>query len=485
MLAGLPCLVWRTDEQLNVASVGGCLLSVFGVKPDDVVGRGVGDFFRGFGIELLASSAHRSALAGNATRFEFESHRRPYEARIEPFREDGRVIGTIGLAVDVSETRGVHEQLCASQRMDSIGRFAGRIAHDFNNVLSVIESYAALLANELPDARAREDVEVIRRAVRKAADMVSQLLAFSRRQARHAEPLDLNSVIRELGGVLERAVGDGAALELQLDGKLGSVVADRGQIEQVVVNLVTNASEASGDGGRIQIATSNTVLDELTSASYLGGTAGPYVTLSVTDEGEGMDRETQSRMFEPFFTTRSKGKASGLGLSMVYGIVQQSSGFLRVDSQSGHGSSFRVYLPRVDEVPVARETAPAVTSIAGNETILLVEDDDALRSASRRILRGRGYTILEARHGGEALLLCERYGGRIHLLLADLEMPQMSGTELWDKLRPVRTELKVVFMSGDGPAAERSRIDRQAVLLAKPFSPQELLDCVRRTIDRS
>src|SRR5690606_37244146 len=303
-------------------------------------------------------------MAGESMRFELESNRRTYEARVEPAQRDGRVTGTIGIMVDVTENRHIQEQLRAVQRMESIGRLAGRLAHDFNNVLSVIESYGALLANDLPDARAREDVEVIRRAARKAADLVTQLLAFSRRQARQPEVLDLNEIVLELDRVLQRTIGEEVRLVTRLEKHLGSVVADRGQVEQVIMNLVTNACDAMPDGGLLTIETENAFLDELYCARHVAGSPGPYVVLSICDQGIGMDREVQSRIFEPFFTTKSKGKGTGLGLATVYGIVKQWSGFIWVYSEPGQGTCFKVYLRRVDEAPAPREPEPPVSSIA-------------------------------------------------------------------------------------------------------------------------
>ena len=487
LLGEIPAAVWSVDDQLIIRAAAGALLDVFQVPPVTLVGRGVGDFFRGFGVELPATSAHRRALSGESLRFEFESNRRMYESRVEPVREGGRLVGAIGMAVDVSDTRDLQEQLRAAQRMESIGRLAGRIAHDFNNVLSVIESYGALLANDLSDARAKEDVEVIRRAARKAADLVSQLLAFSRKQVRQPEVIDLNGIVGDLEKMLQRVIGEDARLVTRREEGLGSVMADRGQIEQVVMNLVVNARDALLQDGVITIETRNEYLDEGYCARHLAGTPGPHVMLVVSDNGCGMDRETQARAFEPFFTTKPPGKGTGLGLSTVYGIVKQNSGFVWLESEVGKGSSFKIYLPRVDEMPSVRDASPPVANIGGNETILLVEDDDALRSATRRILRGRGYTILEARHGGEALLLCERYAGDIQLLLTDMVMPQMSGRELCQKLRELRPEMRVLFMSGfsDGIPGERDMVEPGESFLSKPFSPTTLLDSIRKAIERS
>ena len=486
VLGEIPAAVWSVDENLMIQAAAGALLGTFQVPAAELVGRSVGDFFRGFGVELPAASAHRRALSGESIRFEFESNRRLYEARVEPVRDAGRPVAAIGMAVDVSDTRDLQDQLRATQRMESIGRLAGRIAHDFNNVLSVIESYGALLANDLTDARAVEDVEVIRRAARKAADLVAQLLAFSRKQVRQPEVLDLNVIVGDLEKVLHKVIGENVQLITRREEGLGSVVADRGQIEQVVMNLVVNARDALLQDGVITIETRNEFLDEAYCARHVSGTPGPHVMLVVGDNGCGMDRETQARAFEPFFTTKPPGKGTGLGLSTVYGIVKQNSGFIWLESEVGKGSAFQIYLPRVDEAPSARDVSPPVANIGGNETILLVEDDDALRSATRRILRSRGYTILEARHGGEALLLCERYAGDIQLLLTDMSMPQLSGRELCEKLRQVRPEMKVLFMCGysDTAAGERDLIEPGEVFLSKPFSPPTLLDAIRKAIEK-
>ena len=484
-LAQLPAVVWSTDSSLCLTSATGGLLDAFRVAPREIVAHSVGDFFRRFGAELPAMSAHRRALGGKATRFEFESHDKIYEAHIVPRLDGGRPVGTVGLAVDVSETRHLQEQLRAAQRMESIGRLAGGIAHDFNNVLGVIESCSALLASELQNVPMLEDVEIIRAATRKATDLVSQLLAFSRRQVRKPEVLDLNAVVADLGKMLQRVIGEDIKLQTSPGTGLGSVMADRGQLDQVVMNLVVNARDAMPNGGQIIIDCRNARMDDAYISRHAAGSPGPYVVLTITDTGMGMDRSTQARIFEPFFTTKSAGRGTGLGLATVYGIVKQSGGFIWVYSEPGRGSSFKVYFPRVDDLPPRRESRAAISNIGGDETILLVEDDDDLRRVTRRILQNRGYTILEARHGGDALLLCERYTGEIDMLLTDVVMPQMNGRELSGRIRSLRPDMSVVYMSGypDGAAVEQGLIDVDARFLAKPFTPQELLDCIRLVLD--
>jgi two-component system, cell cycle sensor histidine kinase and response regulator CckA len=484
-LAQLPAVVWSTDQNLSIASAAGALLEAFRIAPSEIVGHGVGDFFRRFGAELPALSAHRRALSGKAIRFEFESQKSIYEAHIVPQLAGGRAVGTVGLAVDVSETRHLQDQLRAAQRMESIGRLAGGIAHDFNNVLGVIESCSALLATELTNASALEDVEIIRAATRKATDLVSQLLAFSRRQVRKPEVLDLNGVVADLGKMLQRVIGEDIRLQTSPGVSLGSIMADRGQVDQVIMNLVVNARDAMPNGGQMTIECRNARMDDAYIGRHMAGAPGPYVLLAVTDSGIGMDRQTQARIFEPFFTTKGAGRGTGLGLATVYGIVKQSGGFIWVYSEPGRGSTFKVYFPRVDDSPARRDARAAISNIGGDETILLVEDDDDLRRVTRRILQNRGYTILEARHGGDALLLSERYTGDIDMLLTDVVMPQMNGRELSHKVRSLRPEMSVVYMSGypDGAAVEQGLIDIQAKFLAKPFTPQELLDCIRLVLD--
>ncbi len=377
-------------------------------------------------------------------------------------------------------------QLRQMQKMEAVGQLAGGIAHDFNNLLMVINGYSKLLldrhgTSESPGSELRQ----IREAGDRAAALVQQLLAFSRRQVLVPVVVDLNGVVAGIQIMLQGLLGEGIDLALDLDRAIGHVKADPGQLEQVLLNLVLNARDAMPQGGKLTIETRNR---DITESNRHGQIVRPgrYVTLSVSDTGCGMDRETQARIFEPFFTTKERGKGTGLGLSTVYGIVKQSGGYVFVYSEPGQGSTFRIYLPRVEEA-VAASARPPVEPVpaAGTERILLVEDDPAVRTLLRDVLLGHGYTVLEARHGVEALLVANQDPAPIHLLLTDVVMPQMSGRELAERLRQGRPDLKVLYISGYSETAvvHHGVLDPGTVLLQKPFETSVLLRSVREVLE--
>lgn len=391
------------------------------------------------------------------------------------------------------ERRRLEEQLRQAQRMEAVGRLAGGIAHDFNNLLTAIQGYAEVLleGNGLDDA-SRAGLEQIRQATNRAAKLTNQLLAFSRQQVLQPRIIDLNRTVREIEAMLVRIIGEDIELVTDLAPDIGAVQADPGQIEQVIVNLVVNARDAMPTGGRISIRTCNA---ELTPAdakrhAYVVRT-GHYVKLTVADTGEGMEPEVQARIFEPFFTTKERGKGTGLGLSTVYGIVKQSGGYIWVQSEKGVGTVFEVYLPRVADaqrvVEASGDGRPERPTEAprGTETVLLVEDEESVRSLIRKILEQRGYVVLEARSGQEALDLCATYEGPIDLLLTDVVMPEMSGRELAERLLPTRAETRVLFMSGyTEDAVVRHGIENTRInFLEKPFSPAALARKVREVLD--
>jgi two-component system cell cycle sensor histidine kinase/response regulator CckA len=390
-------------------------------------------------------------------------------------------------AEDATEKRLLERQLQVAQKMEAVGRLSGGIAHDFNNLLGVIIGYSQVLKKKLGDANPlREHAEEIEKAGQRAASLTRQLLAFSRQQVLAPAVLELNALLTDLGKMLPRLIGEDVELSLQLDPRIGRVKADQSQIEQVVMNLVVNARDALPQGGRLVIETANVNLDHAYTLHHPGSRVGPYVALSVTDNGTGMNVETLAHLFEPFFTTKERGKGTGLGLATVYGVVKQSGGYIWVDSELGKGSSFKVYLPLIDE-PVSAPAPAALPadSFRGEETILLVEDADALRKLAHALLEQNGYHVLAAENGEVALKIAEQNRERIHLLLTDVIMPGMTGRTLADRLIALRTGLKVLYMSGytDSAIADQGVLEPGTYLLHKPFSEETLIQKVREVLD--
>ena len=379
----------------------------------------------------------------------------------------------------------VEDQLRQAQKMDAVGKLAGGVAHDFNNLLSVILSYSALLVDQFEplDARAA-DLHEIQRAAERAAALTHQLLAFSRQQVASPRLVDVNALVRGLHRMLQTLTGENLDLNLLLDAELGHVKADPGHIEQVLMNLVVNARDAMESGGTLTIETANVELSEDYAAQHLGVVPGPHVMFAVSDTGIGMDRATQARIFEPFFTTKAVGKGTGLGLSTTFGIVKQNAGSIWVYSELGRGSTFKVYLPRCFEAerPVQRSVVP--THLTGSETILLVEDEQQVRTVARAILEGQGYRVLEAADGQSALSLSAQHEGDIHLLLTDVVMPGLGGPDLAARLLGQRPQLRVLYASGytEGAIVHHGILDGGPELLQKPFTPESLLRKVREAL---
>jgi PAS domain S-box-containing protein len=385
---------------------------------------------------------------------------------------------------DITETKIMEKQLRQAQKMEAIGQLSGGIAHDFNNLLGVIIGYGEVLGDELPVAgSAHRKCEQIVKAGQRAASLTRQLLAFSRQQVLEPKVLDLNAVVLDLERMLRRLIGADIDFKTELSSPLGRIKADQGQIEQVIMNLVVNARDAMPRGGRLTIETSNVDLDEDYCRLHPQQKPGPRVLLSVSDTGIGMDAETQARIFDPFFTTKELGKGTGLGLSTVYGVVSQSGGHIWVYSEPGRGTTFKIYLPRAAGSLETVGAGPEWTqSLRGTETILLVEDEDALRELTRSVLVENGYTVLDADGPAAALELARLHLHSIQLILTDVVMPGMDGRAMVEKLMPMRPGLRVVYMSGYTGSTHRELLDPDAVLLPKPLTRAVLLRKVREAL---
>jgi len=414
------------------------------------------------------------------------------EASVSAERVGDRIMSLLGIARDITERVALEQKLRHSQKMEAVGQLAGGIAHDFNNLLTTIISYSDLLLSALDERDPRRaDVEEILRAGNRAAGLTRQLLAYSRRQVLQPKVLDLNTVVQGAEKLVRRLIGEDIRVVTRLAPNLGPVRADPGQLEQVILNLAVNARDAMPEGGTLTLATQDRTLDPTTVSFTAGqGVFGPepYVELTVTDTGVGMDAETRAHVFEPFFTTKDVGKGTGLGLSTAYGIVKQSGGYIWVESAPGRGASFHVALPRVAVAPACPEPATLPTPRAGpgSETILIAEDEPGVRAAARTILKRLGYRVLDAENGAAALRVASGHPATIDLLLTDVVMPGMNGRALADQLTRLRPGLRVLYMSGypNHAIVQQGILEPGLAFVAKPFTPRALGEKVRETLDR-
>jgi two-component system cell cycle sensor histidine kinase/response regulator CckA len=442
--------------------------------------------------DLVSRALDQTLSTGDPSEVEYrilrpDGSQRVIRMHAEAVRDETGAVATLtGTVQDITDFRRLEELLLQSQKLEGVGRLAGGVAHDFNNLLTVINGYSDLLLGQIEELDPLHGPLVeIRKAGQRAADLTQQLLAFSRRQVLQLRPVDLNAVIADLEKMLRRVIGEDIDLATSLHPAAGAVLADPGQIHQVVMNLVLNARDAMPGGGHLTIETAPVDLDERYARQHPGVTPGPYVMLAVSDTGVGMDAETQAHLFEPFFTTKPRGVGTGLGLSTVYGIVKQSNGSVWVYSEVGKGTTFKVYLPRVDAAPEpAAPPAPEGPAMRGFETVLVVEDEPEVRRLTCEILKAHGYRVLEAANAGEALLLSERHPAPIHLMITDVVMPGLNGRELAERLSPLRPGLRVLFMSGymENTIAHRGLLDPDVAYLQKPFMPEQLLTKVRATL---
>jgi two-component system cell cycle sensor histidine kinase/response regulator CckA len=436
-------------------------------------------------LEVLRNgkSIDRSEMAG-VTR-----DRRPIDVAVtmSPLYEaNGTIAGASAIARDITEHKRLQKELFLAQKMEAIGRLAAGVAHDFNNLLTVVTGYCSMALDQVSEQDPlHEELREIHKAGERAASLTQQLLAFSRKQILQPRVLDLNAIVADMDRMLRRVIGEDVDLVAMLDPQLGHVRADPAQIEQVIVNLVVNARDAMPKGGKLSIETANVDLNDISNWPHLAVSPGAYVMVAISDTGIGMDPETQARIFEPFFTTKNQGTGTGLGLSTVYGIIEQSGGTVFVYSEVGRGTTFKIYLPRVQEAPATLEAAPLVVSPSGSETILVVEDADAVRKMVCRILQQQGYTVLAAQSGDEAVLLCEQHTTKINLMVTDVVLTGMSGSELAIRLGSLRPEMKVIYMSGytDNAIVRHGVLTQEATFLQKPFAPQALACKVREVLE--
>lgn len=485
--------VIATDMEGRIQYWGHRAEALTGWSAREVVGRDVVDTI----VPEAARGEVRERMAGvrsgETCSVELELERRdgtavPVQVTEAPIHDElGRVGGVVGVYRDLSAQRSLEQQLRQAQKMEAVGRLAGGIAHDFNNVLTAIQGHIEFLIDALPEGDLREDARVVQRSAQRAGRLTQQLLAFSRKQVLKPQVMDLGMAVRELEGLLRPTIGADIALSISAEPEVGRVAADPGQIEQVVMNLVVNARDAMPAGGVIELVVRPSDPGELEAAIPEAAPAGPHMVLEVRDTGVGMDASVLDRLFEPFFTTKAAaGEGSGLGLSTAYGIVRQSGGHVTVESEPDRGTTFRVYLPRVDD-PVS-SSLPASQGREGREgrgprqTILLVEDEHAVRSLARRVLERAGYEVVEAAMPTEALAHMEAAeASDIDLILTDVVMPEMSGIELVERVLARRPELPVIYMSGyaEDEAVRRGMADARHRFLAKPFTPADL----RRNVD--
>ncbi|HET8575952.1 MAG TPA: GAF domain-containing protein [Methylomirabilota bacterium] len=467
---------------------------LLGWRPEELVGKQVMDYVHADDVTLLTEAIARRladpVLVNPPVEFRVRARDgswRVLAATSRVIRGETGAVTLVATSRDVTERRALEEQLRQAQRLESIGRLAGGVAHDFNNLLTVIGGRAQLLLSRLPSGDpSRRDVELIKKTGARAAQLTQQLLAFSRRQVLQPKILDLNGVITGLEGMLRRLIGEDIELVTDLVTGLGTVLADPGQLEQVIMNLALNARDAMPTGGRLTIRTATAGLGAQDPVGFEALAAGPYVLLTVSDTGVGMDEATRAHIFEPFFTTKDVGKGSGLGLATVYGIVKQSGGHITAESEPGHGTTFAIYLPEAHGAVAAPESSQALEDAPrGVETILLVEDEAEVRDLARDILELGGYQVLEATTPEDAERICRDERSPIHLLLTDVVMPQMSGRMLAERLMAARPAMRVLYMSGyTGDTIVQHGVEGQGPgFLPKPFTPNDLSRKVREVLD--
>ena len=495
----LAAVVESSDDAIVSKDLDGTIRSwnaaaerVFGYSRSEIVGqpifRLIPEELHGEEHQLLARIRAGEHVAHyETTRIRKDGQRIQISLTLSPVRDrDGQLIGASAIKHDITAQRMLESQLRHSQQMDAIGQLAAGVAHDFNNILTVISGYCGLLLGRTPTTDRRHgDILGIQEAADRAAALTQQLLTFARKQIMQPAVLDLREVIEDTGRMLRRLLGEHINLAISTGPLLGPVLADRGQLSQVLINLAVNARDAMPEGGSLTIEAQDAPLNEEYADTHFAVTPGAYVRIAVSDTGAGMTPEIKARMFDPFFTTKPAGKGTGLGLSTVHGIVKQFGGHIFVYSEPGHGTTIKIYLPRAEASAVAEAPPREIATERGLETILVVEDDPAIRNVIRRVLEEHGYRALVAATPHLALEVAARHEGAIHLLLTDVVLPEMSGRQLSERLLRDRPGLPVVFMSGytDNAIVHQGRLDPDTEFLQKPFTTDTLLRRVRQVLD--
>ncbi len=485
ILSQLPAIMWTVDRELRFTSSLGAGLNALGLQENQLVGVSLMDYFQTADPDFLPIQQHRRALQGESVEFEFQWGKRLYQVRLEPLRSvDDGVEGVLGLAVDITEIQRLQDQAEQATRLESIGRLAGGIAHDFNNMLAAISGFAELALIQLPESSpARTNLEHILQAVERASQLVNQLLAFARRRVIAPQAMSVNEHLRQLTPFLQRVLGEDVELQCFLDEQTDNVRADPVQMEQVLMNLASNARQAMPNGGKLIIETQNVALDEAYVEQHWGVQPGEYVLISLTDTGHGIAPEHLPHIFEPFYSARMGSGGTGLGLATVHGIVNQARGHIWVYSEPNKGTTFKIYLPRIEDaaepLPVRSVDAPVQP---GRGVILVVEDNDDVRQTMCEMLRMLGYTVLEASHPQDALRL-----GAVNapdLLITDIVLPEMRGAELAHRLSVMHPAMKVLFVSGytENTIIEQGELKPGVEFLAKPFTMAQLSAKVKQTL---
>jgi PAS domain S-box-containing protein len=500
ILNNTSSVIYLKDLDGGYLFVNQVFARLFQTTADQMIGKTDLDLFEADVAESVMANDRQVIRQGHLQEFEEEV---PHPDGIHTYisvkfplmDQDGAPYALCGVSTDITERRRAHAEKVRleaeyhqAKKVESVGRLAGGVAHDLNNLLSPIIGYADMLLAELPEEDPhRQDLHEILQAGIKARDLVRQLLAFSRRQVLEYRPTDMNQVVAGMERLLRRAIPEDVEITLRLGSEVRAAMADRGQIEQVIMNLAMNAAEAMPEGGRLLLRTSGRTVTKGEDTHAVGPSAGRFAVLTVSDTGTGIDPETMEHLFEPFYSTKGE-KGTGLGLATVYGIVKQHGGWISVDSVPGQGTTFEVLLPVADAAPPSREARPTDNGVeGGSETVLLVEDHDQVLRLAKAVLERLGYRVLEARSGGQALEILAAGEGDLDLLLTDVVMPGMSGPELATKAKEIRPGLKVLFMSGypGDMVSQRGVMEDRQALLSKPFSAEDLAARVRHTLDRT